>query len=203
MARELGCTQIARSVPFFNFKYPEGADMEFLRANANLGTVFVDVGANVGILSALMADKFDKIVMFEPSDESFRSIESMVHLNGGKATFELHKVAVADRSGSFFLDEGSMSATSRIVNKPSALEPNVTTIKSDTLDNVLGFRFDRIVMKIDIEGGEESAFLGASCLFHEKRIRLVMFERLGRTNLDSIKDFMTKHDYQIFTVLTD
>lgn len=39
--------------PMFYFKYPEGKDMQFLRENAFLGDTFVDVGANVGIFSAM------------------------------------------------------------------------------------------------------------------------------------------------------
>lgn len=166
--------------PMFYFKYPEGNDMRFLRVNASLGDVFVDVGANVGIFSALMADKFRKVVMLEPSEESFRSIEMMASLNSSMATFELHKIAVSDRPGPvYFLNEHALSSTNRIVNEGHAGDNCVSVVHADTLDSVLSGRFDRIIMKIDIEGGEEKAFTGALALFHTRSIKLVMFERLA------------------------
>lgn len=190
--------------PMFYFKYPEGKDMEFLRANSGLGSVFVDVGANVGIFSALMADKFNTIIMFEPSEESFRSIEIMARLNGGMAMFELHKIAISDQPGSLhFLDEQAMSSTNRVVGEAHANEDNISIVRADTLDNVLADRFDRMVMKIDIEGGEEKAFVGASKLLRNKKIKLVMFERLGRTNLEFIEKYLSSYGYQIFRVLED
>jgi FkbM family methyltransferase len=190
--------------PMFYFKYPEGKDMEFLRANAALGDTFVDVGANVGIFSALMADKFSTIVMFEPSDESFHSIKIMANLNKGMAKFELHQIAVSDQLGHlYFLNEQAMSRTNRVVSDARANEENVTVVQADTLDNVLADHFDRIVMKIDIEGSEEKAFSGAHHLLHGKKIKLVMFERLGRTNLEAIKSLLSTCNYRIFRVLDD
>lgn len=58
-------------------------------------------------------------------------------------------------------------------------------------------------MKIDIEGSEEKAFAGASNLLLNKKIKLVMFERLGRTNLEFIEKCLSSHGYQIFRVLDD
>ncbi len=190
--------------PMFYFKYPEGNDMRFLRVNASLGDVFVDVGANVGIFSALMADKFKKVVTFEPSEESFHAIEMMASLNGSMATFELHKIAISDRPGSvYFLNEHALSSTNRIISEEHAGDDRVSVVHADTLDSVLAGRFDRIIMKIDIEGGEEKAFIGARNLFHTRSIKLVMFERLGRTNLTAIEKFLSSHHYRIFRIRDD
>ena len=188
----------------FYFKHPEGRDMEFLRANAALGNVLVDVGANVGLFSALVADKFATVILFEPSNDCFTAVQSMAKLNQGMTEFELHNLAITDHKGSMrFLRDGDLSSTGRLVEDGSQDQVGVTSVLADTLDNVLGDRFDRIVMKMDIEGGEERAFLGASRLFRDKRVKLVMFERLGRTNLDAIRGFMAQHGYKLFRVLGD
>jgi len=188
--------------PMFYFKYPEGADMQFFRANSSLANTFVDVGANVGIFSALMADKFSNVIMFEPSSDSFHSLEIMSGLNGQMAKFELHNIAVSDLPGSVkFIDEGAMSSGNRITNDENFTGAGVVVVRADTLDNVLAGRFDKIVMKVDIEGGEERAFNGAYNLFANNCIRLVMFERLGRTNLQGIEKFLSTHKYKVFRVL--
>ncbi len=188
----------------FYFKYPEGKDMEFLRANSGQSDVFVDVGANVGIFSALMADKTPRVVMFEPDPGCFKSIEAMAALNRTMAEFELHNLAVSDRKGQLhFLSDGALSTTGRLVDQEQGSGANVSMVRVDTLDNVLGDRFDRVVMKMDIEGGEEKAFLGATRLFNERRVKLVMFERLGRTNLEAIEALLSSCRYEIFRVLDD
>lgn len=127
----------------------------------------------------------------------------MAALNFDFANFELHRVAVSDHIGKlYFLNEEALSTTNRVVSAVRANEEKVTIVQADTLDNMLNDRFDRIVMKMDIEGGEEKAFIGADRLFRNKKIKLVMFERLGRTNLSAIQEFMTSHKYQIFRVLS-
>lgn len=102
--------------------------MEFLRANSGLGSVFVDVGANVGIFSALMADKFGTIITFEPNEESFHSIEIMARLNGGMATFKLHKIAISDQPGSLHFLNEAMSSTNRVVSEARANEANISIV---------------------------------------------------------------------------
>jgi hypothetical protein len=71
------------------------------------------------------------------------------------------------------------------------------------LDSVLEQYNAPMIMKVDVEGHEEQVFLGAGNLFTKKLLKLVMFERLGRTNLDNILSFMDKHDYQVFRVMSD
>lgn len=49
----------------FYARYPEGKDMAFIRKHAYLADTFVDVGANVGLFSASLFDKFQKGICFE------------------------------------------------------------------------------------------------------------------------------------------
>lgn len=74
---------------------------------------------------------------------------------------------------------------------------------ADTLDHVLNVRFDSLVMKIDVEGYEEKVFLGADDLFRRQRVKLLMFERLGRTSLPNVRKFLEDRGYVIFRVNSD
>ena len=78
--------------------------------------------------------------------------------------------------------------------------PNTIQVPVDTLDNILGQRFSKIVMKIDVEGFEEKVFIGADALFCNHVVKLVMFERLGRTNLASLRSFLYSREYVLFRV---
>ncbi len=48
----------SRQTEIFYTRYPEGADLAFIRRHSGLADTFVDVGANVGIFSASLFDKF-------------------------------------------------------------------------------------------------------------------------------------------------
>jgi len=51
-----------------------------------------------------------------------------------------------------------------------------------------------------VEGFEEQVFAGADKLFASQRVKLLMFERLGRTNLNNVCGFLEQHGYTVFRV---
>lgn len=54
------------SAAFLYYRVPDAKDIKFLRAHLN-GGVLVDVGANVGSVSLLIADKINRAILFEPN----------------------------------------------------------------------------------------------------------------------------------------
>jgi len=95
--------------------------------------------------------------------------------------------------------EPNLSPTSRIAKD---YEKGID-VPVDTHDSVLNDRFESVVLKVDVEGHEENVFFGAEKLFSNKIVKLLMFERLGRTNLENVLGFMIKHDYTVFRILDD
>lgn len=183
----------------FYARNPEGDDMLFLRKHCALTDTFVDVGANVGLFSASLFDCFKKVICFEPAPSSFRALSETCALNPQVAC-ELHNIGVGAEPGElYFDDQYDFSTTSRFV--PEAGE-NTIRVAIDTLDNVLGVDGESLVMKIDVEGFEEQVFAGADKLFAAQRVKLLMFERLGRTNLESVRGFLEQRGYTIFRVIS-
>jgi FkbM family methyltransferase len=184
----------------FYQRHPEGTDLVFIRKHASLSDTFIDVGANVGLFSASLFDKFTNFVCFEPAPSSFRALSETSKLNSD-INFELHNIGVGDSDGRLhFENEFDFSTTSRFVK---VVGKNTIDIDVDTLDHVLGNRFPSMVMKVDVEGFEEKVFAGADLLFGKKLVKLVMFERLGRTNLSNIRLFLESRDYVVFRVKND
>lgn len=176
----------------FYARNPEGDDMLFLRKHANLADTFVDVGANVGLFSASLFDCFKTVICFEPAPSSFRALSESCALNP-QVDCELHNIGVGAEPGElYFEDQFDYSTTSRFV--PEAGE-NTIRVGIDTLDNVLGVDGESLVMKIDVEGFEEQVFAGADRLFAAQRVKLLMFERLGRTNLDHVRGFLEQRGF--------
>ena len=92
------------------------------------------------------------------------------------------------------------STTSRFVAEHSE---KTTKIPVDMLDHVFDFRPSPMVMKIDVEGYEEKVFRGGDKLFKQQPVRLLMFERLGRTNIVNVRKFLEDRGYVVFRVNKD
>lgn len=184
----------------FYSRWLERKDTLFIRKHASLAPIYVDVGANTGLMAAQFFDKFSKFYLFEPAPSSYSALVETCRLNPHVAC-ETFNIAIADTTGRvLFLDEGNFSATSRIISGLPGSAGTVREVTVDTLDNVLGQLNEDIILKIDVEGAEERVFAGARSLFESQRVKLVMFERLARTNLDNLKNFFRAHDYALFYV---
>ncbi len=168
---------------FLYYRVPGCRDIEFLRAHLN-GGIFIDVGANVGSVTLLVADKIDRAILFEPDRVAVARARENVGIN--HLPFEVHELAVSDVQGQVeFEDAGRGSSCNRTV---VGFETNVPTrtVHRVTLDDFLdehGTISELIVIKIDVEGHENAVIRGMRRLLQAKRARLVMFEYLQRTNL--------------------
>jgi len=183
----------------FYTRWIERKDVLFIRNHAYLASTFVDVGANVGLFSAMLFDRFATFYMIEPAPSSFQALCEIRELNPHISCTVL-QVAASDRPGTvMFLDEGDFSGTSRVVDAPTSGSA-VRQLHADTLDNLLDGLTGEIVLKVDVEGLEERVFYGARRLFESGRVKLVLFERLGRTNLHRVREFFTRMGYAVFYV---
>jgi FkbM family methyltransferase len=187
----------------FYTRWLERKDLLFIRAHADLAPTFVDVGANVGIFSASLFDKFSYFILIEPARACVTTLHETFALNPS-VQGDIINVAVSNRSGvASFLDEGDFSTTSCVVDETKADSLEVISVVVETLDWILRARREDFVVKVDVEGHEQQVFEGAQQLLGTGRIKLLMFERLGRTNLDNILTFFDAVNYLVFFVLED
>ena len=56
----------------FYMRWLERKDLLFIRAHTDLAPTFVDVGANIGLFSALLFDKFSHFILIEPAGACMR-----------------------------------------------------------------------------------------------------------------------------------
>ncbi|MDX2345281.1 MAG: FkbM family methyltransferase [Legionella sp.] len=183
--------------PLFYFKWPEEEELKFIRKNSHLASTLVDVGANVGLFSSHLIDCFQSFYLFESAPATFSALQETTSLNE-QVDWHLFNLGIADKKGTIpFMDEGSLSSTNRFISHSKSSQYSLPV---EMLDNLITKNIGDIVLKIDVEGFEEKVFLGARKLFERQQVRLVMFERLGRTNLDNISDFLATYNYVIFLV---
>ena len=195
--------------------YHHRRDMGWLAAVLRPGMVFVDVGANIGefaIFGAKRVGPRGRVLAFEPGDRMLEVLTRNIAANG-LAQVEIHPVGLGDRETVLPLyapgpDESDphLFSTYRDAHGAAAARP-VQTIRIRRLDDVLAERpVDRLdVMKIDVEGGELPALVGAVTTLERHRPQLMVeFNRETSTaagySVDDLARFLVDRGYGLSRV---
>jgi len=143
-------------------EHPSGEEAYICRA-LHGGQIAVDIGANVGLITLLMAravGRSGRVFAFEPGPRAFRFLQMNVELNGYEHIV-LENVAVCDRVGQADLQ---VCLGGESDNRLSGVEADENQyarvrVKTTTIDQYLrGQRVDLI--KMDIQGSEFVALKG-------------------------------------------
>jgi len=154
--------------------YPHARETEYVQISrlATLGTVYVDAGANIGftVLAALRNQKrgVRHAVAFEPDPATFRHLQRhlMSHC-GRRDSIDLRMAAVGSANG-FGVLAGHDDRAHLSVDKRGR------RVQITTLDSA-GIPAGEIgLLKLDLEGGEYDALVGARELLN--RCKCVQFE---------------------------
>ena len=93
-----------------------------LPARAQGEGILIDVGANVGLVTLLLADKVQHALLFEPNPIAAQRARENPALN--RLNFEVHDLALSDKTGTVgFEDEGGVSTCNRTVSGFSSSVP--------------------------------------------------------------------------------
>lgn len=127
-----------------------------IKAHLAPGLVFVDVGANVGVMSFTAAQAVGprgRVISFEPNERNAELFLRGVFENGFQRFVRLHRLALSDRADLFALDGGSNA----FLVRP---ERNAALVQSVPGDEMLAAEAAIHFIKIDIEGHEPFALKG-------------------------------------------
>jgi FkbM family methyltransferase len=172
------------------------------------GGVFVDVGANEGyfsIVASKMVGPSGKVIAVEPQSRLQPVLERNVALNGA-ANVQIRRVAVSDHDGSvqIYLAPDTISGATSLTktrNYPVPRESVCTMTLAQLLSHDAVEQVD--LMKMDIEGFEYEAILGAKELFRAHRVRKLALElhtsilRKRGLNPQDIVSFLREAGYSI------
>jgi FkbM family methyltransferase len=191
------------SAAFVYYRVPDMRDIQFLRSQIN-GGVLIDVGANVGSVSLLLADRIDGAILFEPNPVAVARARENLAINN--LSFDVHELAVSDVQGTVeFEDVGGANPCNRtVIGFESKI--HTRTVFRVTLDEFLSQRAitsEIGAVKIDVEGHENAVIRGMKHLLKHTRPRVVMFEYLERTNLSEAASDFQSADYKIFELTAD
>lgn len=165
---------------FFFHEY-EPREIAYILRNLREADICVDIGANVGVYTVLLAATASQgtVHSFEPAAFHFRVLELNVLANRVSNAI-LNNCAIGDGSDDvefYVAQDGGFSSTLDTGRKPIVDKMNV---KMTTLDLYCSqARLPRVdVLKVDVEGGEFRVLQGAKELLsdHKRKPRLVMLE---------------------------
>ena len=199
------------------FKCYELHLVELMKKYLKKGETFIDVGANIGYLSAVGADLVGKnglVVSFEPVLNIFHCLKNIVTLNPdynisvcNKAVSESNTPISMDCTS--LIECGGNTAVLGLLDSNNVKTNRHIEVESTRLDQYI---FDHGIgkvslIKIDVEGYEFSVLKGLENYFLETSFRPVIvcelapkaFEILGFTVTD-LFSYMSKFGYQPYDI---
>lgn len=187
---------------------------EFLKNSLAPGDIFIDVGANVGYISAVAASYVGtsgEIHAFEPLKECFVCLRRLVDLNP-QLKLVANNMALGQAAGSLPISYNPNGDSRNATLVPGHDYPATYEVAVMRLDDYI-FRSVRTperiaVIKIDVEGYEYPVLRGLERVFSDTPIRpLIVCEvkpweiaRLGGT-LEVLDQFMSKFSYHAYDML--
>lgn len=173
-------------VIYYTGTYEKGT-LHIIKNILNSGSVFVDIGANIGLMSvfsSILVQESGKIFSFEPNPATYDILKKNIELNN------LSNINAEP------LGIGSVKKTTKIYDQwdsgrgsASMIKPEHVTNSYDvevvTLSDYFNdFQNDIDVIKIDIEGYELEALRGAEKIIREKLPVLIIEISDNRMNFE-------------------
>jgi FkbM family methyltransferase len=185
-------------------RIPNSRNILFVRKHLSGGTL-VDVGANVGSVSLLLADKIENAILFEPN--AVAAARARENLARNQLGFKVYEFALSDTNGEISFEcHGAVDVGAHVVVSASSSQTATSVVQCITFDEFLRRHgdpeFPVSLVKIDVEGHENSVLRGMRQFLAEKR-PLVMFEYLQRTNLEQTISIFAGVGYQVFELGTN
>ncbi len=157
----------------------EKYETALLLSHINKNSVCVDVGANIGYYTLLMAKRVKKVYAFEPDKKCFEILKKNVEENNLKNVVLINKAA-SDKEGEKFFeisknnfgDNRIKSPPTPSLNKEGAI--NYIKINTCLLDDVLKNEQKISLIKIDTQGWEPQVVLGAKKIINRDKPTLFL-----------------------------
>jgi FkbM family methyltransferase len=184
----------------------EDITADYIKPLLKPGSVFVDVGANVGYFTLLASTLGARVVAYEPTPSVFGRLKENVALNGFEHA-ELVNAAVMDKSGTLSLH---LSGDDPEANSLFGNDPLSVSVAAVSLDEDLAERgIDHVdLLKIDAEGAEPFVLDGASRLLSSPKPPAILVEvnafTLSCAGLtpDDVLSRLKSHGYTITEIET-
>jgi len=163
------------------------------------GDIVYDLGAMVGfytLLAAELVKENGKVYAFEPSPRNVYYLKKNVELNKYKNVVIMN-YAISDEDGDAFFDTGRSISTGHLVKKESSI------VKISSLDSLWskGKILQPDFIKMDIEGAEYKALIGAKNILKQKHPKLLISTHSEELN-NLCFEYLKKYNYDLYPINT-
>jgi FkbM family methyltransferase len=185
----------------------EGFFLERILSSLKAEDVFFDVGANIGLVSLIVARQpqfnHGRVHGFEPEPRNLEHMRRNIAANDLAASVQAHGVALSKAEGTaelFVRGEAGEGRHSLVSERGStgAIKVPLTTMDTFCQEN----RVLPTVIKIDVEGAEGEVLYGMGALLERHRPRELFMEIHNKGGEDKmpdgglIDDWLTARDYE-------
>jgi FkbM family methyltransferase len=203
----------------------EPRETNFIRKNCHTGEVVLDIGANIGYYTLLMAQLVGPtgfVYAFEPREDFCSFVRRSVTENQFDARCAVHCCALADYEGSVRfrihprrdLDPADPNyySTCYLADSESDKDKDAfIQVKVEILDKILAAAPQRrlALIKIDVEGAEHLVFRGAEKLLRRDRPIILseifgpQLENVSKVDTLTYVRFLEALGYQCHTIADD
>ena len=137
----------------------------------------VDVGANIGLVSLLLARRFPNrdIHAFEPNPTTFETLEANIARNGANRV-SCHRYAVSDADGTVLFDNNPVARGTASISRDGG--GHAAEVPATTLDSFVAKHAITAIglLKIDVEGYETLVLRGSQHVLSVIRPSAIYFE---------------------------
>lgn len=188
---------------------------EFLLSKVNSETVFLDIGANFGYFSCLIASKIGagnlgRVYAFEANPKMTNLLRRNIEINWGMAAVDVHEIAVTEKAGVLQLNIPKKHLANASLGQMGAgVEVDVVNVEADSIDNLL-HSLERVdLVKIDVEGVEYLVLKGmVNTIDNNPNIKIIMEWSAGQMHdagirKDDILDFICERGFKIYEIETN
>ncbi|NQW30102.1 MAG: FkbM family methyltransferase [Ignavibacteria bacterium] len=184
--------------------------VKFIRSFLKNGMTAVDVGAQIGYLTLVMAtiDKSIAVHAVEPEPVNINKLKSNIALNCLR-NVTVHEVGLSDKDGGIrlYLSNDHNAGTHSTVQNVANVSDNFVDINCYTLDSMMsdGRIKDCHLIKIDVEGGELEVIKGALNTLSNSKPVIIMelsdaLQNARGFSTMEFKRLMQDHGYSSFTI---
>lgn len=152
--------------------------------SSHYDSYFLDVGGNIGMWTLAAAAAKKQTFTIEPSEENYKRICETVNKNSFHDQVNLMTIAATTKPEVFHLNIPMKNKGGTSLIKVTADDTNNAQSERDDSNTIMGHPIDSlnlprnrpVVMKVDVEGHELQALLGALEFLQESQIVYVMME---------------------------
>lgn len=194
------CRRNTNDFQFANFRYEWGVKRFFLKHISEF-SLFIDAGSCVGIYAILSAKYKLPCIAFEPIPANFEVLKKNLELNRMSEKVNALMIGLGDQNRLVDFDfDTSNTGASHIVREHGK---NICPVEIRTFDSLKEElkinKSDNILFKMDVEGMETEALLGAeSFIQNHPKITFIIEDKFTRVSqIKSILDKYGRFEYGI------